>query len=82
VELVRAHRQELRLVLLDLTMPELGGDEALADLRAMGFRAPVVRWSGYARTEAPDAPGTAFLQKPFRAEELMATVQGLLKSAG
>jgi len=78
VEQVRAHLPEIRLALLDLTMPRLGGDEALAEMRAMGFRAPAVRWSGFSTNEAlPDTYST-FLHKPFSAEELLAAVGKIL----
>jgi PAS domain S-box-containing protein len=78
VEHVRAHQAELRLVLLDLTMPRLGGDGALADMRAMGFRAPIVRWSGYAQSDAAQDPGGTLLRKPFSPSELLAAVQKAL----
>ena len=79
VEHVRAHQQELRLVLLDLTMPRLGGDEALTDIRALGYTGPVIRWSGYSRLDAiPDTRAT-FLRKPFSAEDLMAVIAKALR---
>jgi len=74
VEHVRAHQQELRLVLLDLTMPRLGGEEALLEMRALGFAGPVIRWSGYALNEGAPDPKTPFLRKPFSADELLAAV--------
>jgi len=74
IELVRSHQQELRLVLLDLTMPKLGGDEALLDMRALGFSGPVIRWSGYAESDVSPDSYTAFLRKPFSSEELLALV--------
>jgi hypothetical protein len=36
VDLLRAHGAEVRVVLLDLTMPLLGGEEALRELRGCG----------------------------------------------
>ena len=78
VEHVRAHRQELRLVLLDLTMPRQGGEEALRDMRALGFAGPVIRWSGYALNEAAPDPQAPFLRKPFSGDELLAAVGKVL----
>ncbi len=78
VEQVRAHQQELRLVLLDLTMPRLGGEEALVEMRALGFRAPVIRWSGYTQEDPITDTSTAFLRKPFSSEELLAAVRTAL----
>jgi CheY-like chemotaxis protein len=74
VEHVRAHQKELRLVLLDLTMPRQGGNAALMDMRALGYLGPVIRWSGYTESDvSPDSP-SAFLRKPFNAEELLTLV--------
>jgi CheY-like chemotaxis protein len=74
VEHVRAHQAELRLVMLDLTMPRQGGNESLAEMRIMGFRGPALRWSGYARAGEGTGPGGIFLRKPFNAEDLLAAV--------
>ena len=78
VEHVRAHQQELRLVLLDLTMPRLGGEEALSGMRTLGFVGPVIQWSGYALQEVAPDPRTPFLRKPFSADELLAVVGKVL----
>ncbi len=78
VKQVRAHQSEIRVALLDLTMPRLGGEEALADMRAMGFRAPVIRWSGFAQNDAAPDPAGIFLRKPFSSEELLAVVRQAL----
>ncbi|MBI1754342.1 MAG: PAS domain S-box protein [Acidobacteria bacterium] len=74
IEQVRAHQSELRLVLLDLTMPRLGGDEALVDIRALGYSGPVIRWTGYALSDGTPDSRAVFLRKPFSAEELLAQV--------
>jgi PAS domain S-box-containing protein len=78
IEQVRAHQAELRLLLLDLTMPRLGGDAALANIRAMGFTGPVIRWSGYVQNEASTDLQAAFLRKPFSSEEMLAAVRKIL----
>jgi PAS domain S-box-containing protein len=78
VEHVRTHQQELRLVLLDLTMPRLGGDEALSDMRALGYGGPVIRWSGYPPNEASPHSHMPLLRKPFSSEELLAAVHKAL----
>lgn len=75
---VRAHQTDLRFAVVDLTMPKLGGDEALAGMRAMGFHRPVIRWSGYTRKETAEDPGTVFLRKPFSSEELLTVVRRIL----
>jgi CheY-like chemotaxis protein len=65
-------------VLLDLTMPALGGEQVLGELRRMGLATPVVLMSGYdaqeLRTRLGAASVAAFLQKPFRPQELYAAL--------
>jgi CheY-like chemotaxis protein len=78
VEQVRAHPQALRLVLLDLAMPRKSGEEALAEMRAMGFLAPVICWSGYTHLEGALDARSSFLHKPFGADDLLEAVQKAL----
>jgi signal transduction histidine kinase/CheY-like chemotaxis protein len=57
------------LVLLDLMLPDMHGNEVLAQLRAAGNPIPVLVISGYSPTECgPGADG--FLRKPFTRAEL------------
>jgi CheY-like chemotaxis protein len=64
-------------VLLDLSMPRMGGQETFRRLREARPGLPVILMSGYteqlvARQFSGSGPGlTAFVQKPFLAEELM-----------
>ena len=78
LEACRAHRGELRLVLLDLTMPKMGGEEALREMRTLCPTLPVVLWSGYGRRDHPGDPAIPFLSKPFRASELLEAVRAAL----
>ena len=65
-----------RLVLMDLTMPELNGDDALLELKRMRPAVPVILMSGYSEQEAVATFGQSdlagFLQKPFGFEALRA----------
>ncbi len=78
VELARAHRRDLRAVVLDLTMPGWSGFQTFRELRKC-TDAPVVLSTGYpaeeCRTEFRGEPPAAVLQKPYRAAELVATVR-------
>lgn len=71
-----------RLVLLDLTMPRMGGLEALVAIRAARGDVPVVLSSGYAEDElssrVPDRSRLAFLQKPFTVRTLSEAVRQVL----
>lgn len=69
---------ELVAVLLDMTMPVLGGVEAMAGMRQIDPSVPIILVSGYSEVEAGtlvsgDRPD-AFLQKPFKAKELKAAL--------
>jgi PAS domain S-box-containing protein len=71
-------------VLLDLTMPGLGGDEVLRRLRERWPRLPVVLMSGYVEQDAVQRFGgaldgaTVFLQKPFSLEAVREKLRHLL----
>jgi two-component system, cell cycle sensor histidine kinase and response regulator CckA len=70
------------LVLLDMTMPRMGGEEAFHRLRALRPGLRVVLSSGYNEQEATSrfaGRGLAgFLQKPYRAQDLIEVVSNLI----
>ncbi len=70
----RAHGKEIALVLLDLTMPRLNGEETFRELRKMNPRVQVVISSGFGETEISnrfEGQGLAgFIQKPYTRQEL------------
>jgi CheY-like chemotaxis protein len=73
------HRDAIDLVLLDLTMPGLSGPETFAALRARDAAVPIVLTSGFsARHEAIIERASAFLQKPYTADELERTLAAVL----
>jgi PAS domain S-box-containing protein len=73
------------LVILDIAMPGMGGDEALRQILQIRASARVILWSGYAAPTAglsAQASGArAFVAKPFRAEELGRVVREVLDGA-
>ena len=75
-------------VLLDLSMPRMGGAETLRQLRALRPSLPVLMMSGYTEEDVTPqfgntGPGaTAFLQKPFMAEELITILRRFAEVAG
>ena len=78
LEMFAKHHANLSAVLLDMTMPVLGGVEAMAGMRAIDGKVPIVLVSGYSEVEAGtliagDRPD-AFLQKPFKAKALKTTI--------
>ncbi|MBI5830880.1 MAG: response regulator [Armatimonadetes bacterium] len=79
-EAARLGRQ-LRVVLLDLSMPDRDGRAVLADLRALSAALPVVVCSGHDRAEAladlAQLKPSGFLSKPFT----MASFEQALQAA-
>jgi two-component system, cell cycle sensor histidine kinase and response regulator CckA len=73
-ELFERHAREVRVVLLDMTMPEMGGEETFRELRRIREDVAVILTSGYNEIEATRrfiSKGLAgFLQKPFTPDEL------------
>jgi CheY-like chemotaxis protein len=73
IEQVKQH-PEIRAVVLDLTMPQMGGDVAAAHIRGLRPDLPILLSSGYAELEVPRSPVenwySAFLRKPYTAQIL------------
>jgi CheY-like chemotaxis protein len=81
VELFRRHRAAVRVAVVDVVLPGLGGEQVVAALREIEPALPVVLISGFteARLTGPVAgPGVEFLRKPFHPEELIAAVERVL----
>ncbi|HYF39712.1 MAG TPA: response regulator [Gemmatimonadales bacterium] len=85
LEVMKRAREKIRLVLLDLSMPRMGGQETLRHLRQHRPDLPVIMMSGYteeavASQFSNNGPGmTAFLQKPFLAEDLLDVLRRTLE---
>ncbi len=84
VEVFPRHRDEIRCVLLDLSMPRMDGWETLTALRALRSDLPVVLASGYDEARAlqgehPELP-QAFLHKPYRMDDLKAALSKAQKA--
>jgi signal transduction histidine kinase/ActR/RegA family two-component response regulator len=72
VALFEARPSDFDVVLLDVTMPQMGGLEALARIRARVASVPCVLCSGYSDREVavPEGQGLAFLAKPYTLQEI------------
>jgi PAS domain S-box-containing protein len=69
------------LVITDVVMPRLGGNELIRELRQRGRHMRVLFTSGYpGRGESPEAlePGFPFLTKPWTIPELLGAVRAVL----
>jgi signal transduction histidine kinase len=82
LDLYQYHRDAIRLVILDLSMPNLDGEEACREFRRRGGRMPIVLTSGFDEAEALDRlrglEVAGFIQKPFGLGALVELVLRLL----
>ncbi len=83
LQVLRARPTDVRVVVLDLTMPGPDADETLRQLRLVRPDLPVILSSGYTEPEAARrfAAGdlAGFLQKPYRPHQLLAAIRGAAK---
>jgi len=77
-----AHQTEITCVLLDLMMPEMGGEEAFRELRSLQRDVPVIMSSGYNEQDVTQrfvGMGlTGFIQKPYTMANLLSALKKAL----
>jgi CheY-like chemotaxis protein len=82
VEIFKHNALDVRCVLMDLTMPEMDGEEALIELRKIRSDVPVIVSSGYDEQNVSErllGKGlSGFIQKPYRLASITAQLQKLL----
>lgn len=82
LDLIECHNHDIRLVLSDVSMPDMGGVELAIELQQRQSALPVILMSGY----APEPMGggfsspnlAAWLQKPFSVNDLAQTLAEVL----
>jgi len=83
VELFRQLADEITAVLLDMTMPEMSGEEAFRELRRIRPDVPVILTSGYNEQDAvgqfTEQGLAGFVHKPFDVETLVRTMREALE---
>jgi two-component system cell cycle sensor histidine kinase/response regulator CckA len=86
VDVVRARGREIAVVVLDLTMPIMGGDEAFHAIHELRPDLPVLLSSGFSEQDARKRFGArglaGFLQKPYRAAALLDAVRRVIGAPG
>ena len=86
IEIVRRLAGEIRLVILDMTMPVMSGEEAFQHISEIAPNLPVIASTGYSQAEAANRftgdQVVGFLQKPYTAPLLGRTVKAALTSSG
>ena len=79
VELFRANPDGIRLIVLDMTMPGITGEEAMRQFREIDGAVPILLSSGFSEIEALSRFGgyrlAGFLQKPFTVAALAEKVK-------
>ncbi len=79
VDCFRANQSEIRLVLMDMTMPQMNGLAAMQRIRALGSDVPVLLSSGYGASAAVHSSDfSGVLPKPYSFSELLSAVDGAL----
>ena len=83
LEVFRAHRDEIDCIILDLTMPRMGGEETFHELRRLRSDVRVILSSGYNEQEITQrfvGQGLAgFVQKPYTVARLLETLSRVLR---
>ncbi len=82
VRLFEENKNEIDVVILDMTMPVMGGEETLDRLKAIRQTVPVIVSTGYGETEATRRFAgkelAGFLQKPYTVTHLVDMVETVL----
>jgi len=85
LDMFRAHRAKLHLVITDVVMPKLSGFELYGAIRGESRGLSVLFMSGFPapnfRKTVGQDPRVAFVTKPWTASELLAQVRALLEAA-
>lgn len=75
------HRAEISVVLMDMMMPELGGERAIKTLKLLNPQAKIIATSGITANQGlAEAAGAevTFLSKPFSTDDLLNILHGVL----
>jgi two-component system cell cycle sensor histidine kinase/response regulator CckA len=82
VELYREHEGAVDIVLLDMTMPHMDGEETFRELRQIDPTVRVLLTSGYNEQDATERFAgkglIGFIQKPYRPNELVDRIEAAL----
>ncbi|NJD92432.1 MAG: PAS domain S-box protein [Geobacter sp.] len=71
----------IAVIILDLTMPKMDGEQCFRELRKLGSNVKIIMSSGYSEQEIIsrfNESGLGFIQKPYRISDLQAALKELL----
>ncbi len=84
LKIFNKHQDEIDAVLLDLTMPEMDGEEALKQMHQIRADIPVLIISGFSddtiARQFHDFPRLGFIQKPFHPADLIEKLSAELRN--
>jgi CheY-like chemotaxis protein/two-component sensor histidine kinase len=85
VAVFRAMKEDISIVLLDMTMPRMDGKAALKIMKEISPKIPVILSSGFSEHEfkgfTGDEKPSAFVQKPYRVKTLIAAIRKALSES-
>ena len=80
LNLLHSHTPDL--IILDMTMPNMGGEETFGELRKIQGDIPVIISSGYNEQEVTDHFAgkelAGFIHKPYTIDQMIGTIQRIL----
>ncbi len=86
MDIFRSHHERIELVIMDMIMPGIGGDQLIEMLQGINPEIRVILVSGYIKDDKMKKMTThsrrAFLQKPFQQDALLETIDNLLTAKG
>ena len=83
LEVFEKNSDRIRLILLDMMMPRMNGEEVYTEIRAKNPETSIILMSGFSEEQATRGiPGddAKFLKKPFQINALLSTIQRVLDS--
>lgn len=86
VEIFKAHKDEIGVVLSDLGLPRLGGWEAFLKMREINPELKGILASGYFNQKVKDeilkSGAENFIQKPYNPPEIIAMIRRMIEENG
>ena len=82
IDIYNIHRDQIKLILTDVVMPEMGGKRLIETLQNFKEDTKVIFMSGYTDNAIDEEgilePGTEFIQKPFSPFDLLKRIREVL----
>ena len=86
IEIFKSRPDQIDVVLLDMIMPDLNGNQVFRELKKIDPQVKVIRCSGYSlsdmQADDPFPESEAFLQKPYTIQSLSAALDKMLGHKG